>query len=512
MDSLKPSFCVVDMLYISTSHLLTYLLNNNVLFDSDRFVEPFTSAADCQSHGPKFAAKNSKRLLQAAERAEKMLVMSASGRIKALGLKPESPSVVLEPLTPEQLSPVSPTVIMTDDTMTDAEPDSDTQTEIMAVTSTKSKKKKKASTNDSAPARANGGQKTDGMKQLEKPGKKRQSEKRNYSDKNKNVSAGKTGSIQEDIDKPQTAAGFPTIQAEQRTEGSKTLTGKKNSSDKTGIASVGENGLPASVKEAKKAKIPKSEDGKKKSDKSGDVSTSGRNDDTGNVEKLRGSVVSMNDALANMNRKRKASNDNVDDTHEQSVECSSLPGIGNVSVGENDRSVDKPQVADLSSLSSSVHGSAGETTGFSGPHGGALAQGILQRGMPIRGRGRQFANVGNRLLPAENTQRLVHDGGIPVFRGRGRARPRGSGSVGAAAGRGARGGASTRGMWQTGMPVRGRGRAHVVGNPFYPHPEMTGASVSNIQLMPNSASECHIIRYFMLYFIHCCITWFFTHF
>ena len=76
-----------------------------------RFVEPFTSTStvDCEPGGPKFSVKYGNHILKSAERAEKLLKMSRSARIEALGLEVAGelqPSVVLNRLCMEELTSV----------------------------------------------------------------------------------------------------------------------------------------------------------------------------------------------------------------------------------------------------------------------------------------------------------------------------------------------------------------------------------------------------------------------
>ena len=324
-----------------------------------RFVEPFINAADCQPNGPKFDVKHKDRLLQAAKRAEKMLTQSRKDRCEALNMKPV---VLMKPLSDEQLSLV-PRVSVTDDSTTDVEPESD-----------------------------------------------------------------KTGEAPTEAD----------------VNGSLSLT---------------------SVAKAKKPKTPKSVARKKISGKSGDVNDTRKRDATECVEEPQNATGSkQQDDLDSMPPSKMQKFD--------SAESQAVVGESVLDVASNgtDSAIVSQEV--MSNLQ---------------PRGA-----IRQRGGRVSRR--HYANVGNRVVPAEH----FVCGGVPVLRGRGRGRP--GGSVGFTNvhrnehyGRPTSDGALACGIPQSGMPVRGRGRTHVVGSHISSvcqQPHVDGASVGNSQVLePASDTE-----------------------
>jgi len=146
-----------------------------------RCIEPFTSAADCQPSGPKFV-KNSKRLMEEAKRAEKLLPLSRSRRIEALGVKTAMhPSVVLQSLSQEHVLSVSGNDDVSDDHATNV--DRDTPNKTVAIASAGSKKIVQAS--KKAPVHALGEKKE--IKRQVRKSEESPVAKKNYSDKNGSV-------------------------------------------------------------------------------------------------------------------------------------------------------------------------------------------------------------------------------------------------------------------------------------------------------------------------------------
>jgi len=507
-----------------------------------RFIESFTNAAECQASGPKFDQKNSKCRLVAAERAEKMLSLNRSERIKTLDVIPKGqlyPEVCISPLSQKHLSAIPATAneYEIDVSMSDVEPDSDAHTESEIVALSDKESEKTVSAGDSAPMQTDAGKKKQSMKQLKKTDKNKPSGKRKCFDKNGNVIVGRRSDNQGDMDKPPTAAGvvsgFATNQAEQSTERSRTLTVKKNSSVKAGKANVlrddrstdkpltdNVNDLPvmaASVASAKNPKKPESVAGKKKSSKSGDVNTVGKNDDTGSVEKLKGVAGNVNASQANLTNAEMLK---VMANHSSSNDCNATDGMNRKrKASEHDKANTEKQVAEHSSQLS-VEGRASqegilaftqEDLNSSSPNKSqkvqqcasgeseavAVDRGDPQqvqqmisstprgRGIRQRGRGRppshgHYADISKAVLPAEHAQHVVPNSGFLMLTGCGRGRPRGSGragvtgvqSVGRVAGSyHPSDSPSAYGVGQRGMPIRGRGRAHVVGSPPHHDPE-----------------------------------------
>jgi len=568
-----------------------------------RLIEPFTSVADCHPFGLQFAVKSNKRVLQAAERAEKkLLMMSGNERIKALGATntPEgklNPKVVLKPLSPGH----STNVGVTDDSMTDVEPDTDTQTEMTPISNTESKKTVRA--RKKAPMQACGGQKKEVMKQLKKANKKSLVEKRNYSITNANerVSADGTSNSQEHVDEPQMVANSVAANEAEQSPKESILTAKKS---KIGSAVVRRtiergidnpqaadvNGLPATVAKAKH-ETPKSVARKRKSEKSADVRAVEKTDDTESLEKIQDAADSVNVSPASLikaeavkisnenkntvakseavsassstgdkgnkdrpqsarshsathdvsaKRKRKAGSIHEDDADEQTAEHSSnfnvldskQQDIRSISPSKSQKIQQFYGGESLAVIDEAVHVNVTSTSIIPQQMTSNLKLdgGIRKRGCSaIR---RQYANVGNRVLPAADFQHLVPEGGFSMLRGRGRGRPRGPGSTGFNGVHqgmgvprgpcGARGAISTRRVQQRGMPVRGRGRVHVVGGPPHCPTEMmlmrngtsgsgdnqvnaashSGASVRNVSnATSDDQGEC-LTCYIVLYFIH----------
>ena len=493
-----------------------------MFLNADRSVEPFTSAADCQPSGLQFAVKTSK---QAAERAEKMLLLNGSERIKRLGFTPSeslNPAVVLHPLPSEQTSLGSASVDGANDSMTDVEPDSDTHTEITA--SADSQKKVKGSNRKKAPKQADGSHKKEFAKQSKKAKKESSGGTTKYSDKTGKVCANRTSNSQGSVDKPRMVASsvssVPTNEAEQSPVGPSLIAEK--SSGEAGLAAFSSKtdrstdkqqatGLPVTVTKAKRRKTAKSVAGKN-SVKSGELSTAEKSDDTeilevqsaaGNINVSPESLAkaetpeiankqnnvaesetcransSIDDkgnkvphSAAGVKRNRKAASSDEGDADKQTVKQSNQlefrqEDVNGISPAKAQKMQQLPAVVDETQMNVTSRDSASyvsqQTTGNL-----KLDGGIGKRGRAaIR---RQYANVGNRTLPAAGPQHPVPEGGFSVSRGPGRGRARGSGSVvhrgmGVPTGPyGARGATPARRVQSRGMPVRGRGRMHVVGS------------------------------------------------
>ena len=389
-----------------------------------RFVEPFINDADCQPSGPKFDVKHKDRLLQAAKRAEKMLTQSRKDRCEALSMKPV---VLLEPLSREQLSSVAGDSV-TDDTTTDIEPESN-KTEVAPTEAdvngflTSAARAKNAKTPKSVARK----------KISVKSGDVNNTGKRNAT---------------ECVDEPQNA------------------TGSKQQDDLDGISPS----EMTSAAKAKNAQTPKSVARKKISVKSGDVNNTGKRNATECVDEPQNAAGSkQQDDLDGISPSKMQKMQQFDSAESQAI------------VGET--------VLDVASNSTGSAMVLQEVMSNLQPRGGIRQS----RGRVSR---RHYANVGNRVVPAELSVR----GGFPVLRGRGRGRARGPrGSVGFTNVHrnehyGTSGGALAYGILQSGMPNRGRGGTHVVGSHISSvcqQPHVAGASVGNSPLLkPASNTNC----------------------
>jgi len=469
-----------------------------------RCIEPFTSAADCQPSGPKFV-KNSKRLMEEAKRAEKLLPLSRSRRIEALGVKTAMhPSVVLQSLSQEHVLSVSGNDDVSDDHATNV--DRDTPNKTVAIASAGSKKIVQAS--KKAPVHALGEKKE--IKRQVRKSEESPVAKKNYSDKNGSVDVVESLSdVEPECDSETMKIVVTNTESKKRVEASdKTLTkahGKlKNTEEKQ---SVVDDDRVRSVKPESDSEMKTMGTTNTKNRKAfWSVTESGKGRkgaETEGMEYLKGAAAS-NVFPASLtkaeNRKRKVSSSDEYADPEVS-EHGSHPDVDGTA--NPDVSLAFRQTSDIISPTkfqkmqqscsgqSQVDGvdetSMNVTPDGTGPRvvpqqvmGSArVTRGVSQRGRPVSRR--LHSNVGNRVNPAAGSQALVSDGdGFPLVRGRGRGR-RGSGVVGltsvhqgrgvAAGPYGARGAALGRGVQQRGMPIRGRGR--VAGGPLHGYPEET---------------------------------------
>ena len=459
-----------------------------------RYIQPFTGADDCQPSGLPFAVKNDKRVLQAAERAEKMLLLSISERIKDLGITPESdlnPAVVLKPMSPEHISSTPGSISGTDDNMTDVEPD-EKQAEEIPVTNTKSKNTGRAS--KKGLTEPGGGQKKEVMKQLKKSDRKTSVGKR----KSRSAGVDSLSSSQKNVDGPHlVASGASSVpdNAEQNPKGS-SLTAEQ-SSDKRANAGVKRKtdsstgmdkqqaanviGLQATTAKIKHHESPKTAAEKKKSGKSRDMSTmekSGgterpKKDAAGSVNVLAASLMkgetqkhvyedknySAKSEATNANNsvgdkgnkdkpqsathsvsgvpaptKRKAGNSDSD-THDADAECGSQLEISGFKQEDLDISPAKSQKLQQSYTAESL--ADGNNMDMTSNNNSIISQPVtnslkLDVGIGKRGRSTSRRQYANvgNRAPSASGTPCLVEGGFSVVRGRGGGRPRGSRSVG----------------------------------------------------------------------------------
>ena len=241
-----------------------------------------------------------------------------------------------------------------------------------------------------------------------------------------------------------------------------------------------------------KTETPKvvSETGNYSADKGEVSSRRGSSADKGSEQKTRSGADTLDSASADMSSCKRESADYYNcESNKQSAEQVSVDiretGPEMSMPSDRGRSNDALQV--ISSMQ---------------PRGRAVGQ--LQRARR-RHNSRYYTNVGNRMPPPEeHTQQ--------PGRGRGRGRPRGFGGagftgVGRAEPYAARGAALARGVWQRGLPIRGRGGRGISGVYRQPYISVTGGSVENLHVLKpvsHATSEYQILSYFLIYYIRCC--------
>jgi len=451
-----------------------------------RFVEPFINDADCQPSGPKFDVKHKDRLLQAAKRAEKMLTQSRKDRCEALSMKPV---VLLEPLSREQLSSVAGDSV-TDDTTTDIEPESN-KTEVAPTEAdvngflTSAARAKNAKTPKSVARKkisvksgdVNNTGKRNATECVDEPqnaeGSKQQDDLDGISPsemtsaaKAKNAKTPKSVARKKISVKSGDVNNTGKRNATECVDEPQNATGSKQQDDLDGISPS----EMTSAAKAKNAQTPKSVARKKISVKSGDVNNTGKRNATECVDEPQNAAGSkQQDDLDGISPSKMQKMQQFDSAESQAI------------VGET--------VLDVASNSTGSAMVLQEVMSNLQPRGGIRQS----RGRVSR---RHYANVGNRVVPAELSVR----GGFPVLRGRGRGRARGPrGSVGFTNVHrnehyGTSGGALAYGILQSGMPNRGRGGTHVVGSHISSvcqQPHVAGASVGNSPLLkPASNTNC----------------------